>query len=190
MTFQEKNMDRFFLPPGETALLIIDFQEKLAALMKYRDQALRNCRILIETAKRFGIPVWITEQYPEGLGKTLPEILELLPQNRPWVKTHFDSCREAGFLERITQDGRKRFLLCGLEAHVCVLQTAWGLLQRGHRVQVVRDAVCSRKKTDFLSSLEWLKEAGAVITTTELAVFQLLERSGTEAFKALFPMLK
>jgi nicotinamidase-related amidase len=178
-------MDRFLLPPQETALLMIDFQEKLAAVMKYREEVVRNGRLLIEAAGLLGIPVWLTEQYPQGLGSTLPEIRGLLPEVQPLVKTHFDCCREPGFLERITRDGRKRFILTGMEAHVCVLLTASGLLRQGFKVQVVRDAVCSRKKTDYQTALEWLREAGAVITTTETVIFQFLERSGTEAFKTL-----
>lgn len=183
-------MDRFLLPVSEVSLGLIDLQVKLAAGMPYREQVIRNCLLLLEVASLFKIPVWVTEQYPQGLGPTLPELQEALPDYQPFQKTTFDCCREEGFWEKIGAGGRNHILLTGIEAHVCVLQTALGLLRKGYQVQVVRDAVCSRKKTDFKTAIEWMRDAGAVITTTETVVFQLLSKSGTEAFKTLSPKIR
>jgi isochorismate hydrolase len=183
-------MDKFILDQQAAALVIIDIQERLAAVMKYKDQVVGNCLHLIELAKLLKIPILQTEQYPKGLGKMLPEIQEVLPAYAPFEKTDFDSCREEGFLEKVASMGRKKLILTGMEAHVCVLQTALGLIKEGYTVHVVQDAVASRYKKDFKVGIEFMRSAGIVITSTEMVLFQLLERSGTEPFKLISKRLK
>ena len=183
-------MEKYFLNYQEAALLIIDIQERLAAVMKYKDQVADNCLHLIELAKLLEIPILLTEQYPKGLGKTLPEIQEVLPEYAPFEKTDFNSCREEGFLEKVLSMGRKKLILTGMEAHVCVLQTALGLIKEGYAVHVVQDVVASRYKKNFKVGIELMRSAGTVITSTETVLFQLLERSGTEPFKIISKRLK
>ena len=183
-------MDKYFLNSQEVALVIIDIQEKLAAVMKYKEQVIDNCLHLIELAKILQIPLLLTEQYPKGLGTTIPEIQEVLPDYAPFQKTAFDCCREAGFLEKIASLGRKKLILTGMETHVCVLQTALGLMKEGYAVQVVQDAVCSRSKKNFKVGIEFMRDSGTVITGTETVLFQLLERAGTEPFKIISKRIK
>ena len=144
-----------------------------------------NCLHLVELAKLLGIPILLTEQYPKGLGPTLEEIKTALPAYEPFEKTAFDCCREIGFIEKVAASGRQKILLTGMETHICVLQTALGLIQAGYSVQVIQDACCSRTKDNFKIGIEWLRDAGAVITGTETVLFQLLEKAGTEPFKVI-----
>jgi nicotinamidase-related amidase len=183
-------MDKFFLNQQNTALVIIDIQEKLAAVMKHKDQVVNNCLHLVELAGLLNIPILLTEQYPKGLGTTIPEIQEALPVYSPFEKTAFNCCQEAGFLGKVASIGRKTLLLTGMETHVCVLQTSLGLMQEGYHVQVVQDAVCSRTKSNFRSGLGFMRDAGTVITNTETVLFQILERAGTEAFKVISRRIK
>ena len=183
-------MDKYFLSQQEVALVIIDIQDKLAAVMRYKEQVVTQCLHLIELAKLYRIPILLTEQYPKGLGPTVSEIKEALPTYAPFEKTAFNCCLETGFLEKVRSLGRKTLLMTGIEAHVCVWQTSLGLMKQGYAVQVVRDAVCSRTKANFRSGLELMRDAGAVITTTETVLFQILERAGTEAFKVISQRIK
>jgi len=183
-------MDKFFLNQQEVALVIIDIQDKLAAVMRHKEQVVTHCLHLIILAKLLQIPILLTEQYPKGLGPTISEIKEALPEYAPFEKTAFNGCQEAGFLEKVASTGRKKLLLTGMETHVCVLQTSLGLMKQGYSVQVVQDAVCSRTKNNFRSGLEYMRDAGTVITNTETVLFQILDRAGTEAFKVISQRIK
>jgi len=178
-------MDRFFLKHSETIFVLIDIQEKLAAAMKMKDAVVENCLHLIELSKLLDIPVVLTEQYPRGLGRTLDEIRKAIPSYEPFEKTSFDCCSEAGFIPKVSSYGRNSIVLAGMESHICILQTALGLLTSGYAVQVPADAVCSRKKGNHKTAMHFIRDAGGVITATETVLFQLLERAGTEAFKTI-----
>lgn len=158
--------------------------------MKFRDKVTLNCLHLIEAAKLFGIPIVITEQYPKGLGFTIHEIKDALPEYQPLEKVEFDCCKGEGFLARIASLQRKQIILTGMETHVCVLQTCLSLLKENYDVHLVSDAVCSRKKDDFFTGREMMKDAGAVVTCTETVLFQLLERAGTPEFRAISKRIK
>jgi nicotinamidase-related amidase len=184
-------MDRFFLDRAEAVLVIVDIQQRLASVMAERRKVTSNCLHLIEAARLFHIPVVVTEQYPKGLGPTVEEIKEALPANvMPVEKLAFGCCGEARFMEVLSSAARMKVMLTGMEAHVCVLQTCLGLLKNGYHVHMISDAVCSRKKDDFVTGIEMARDAGAVITSTETALFQLLERAGTEEFKAISRRIK
>ncbi|MFH0788039.1 MAG: hydrolase [Pseudomonadota bacterium] len=183
-------MDKFFINEQDTALFIIDIQDKLAAAMRHKGQVVNNTLHLIELAKLLQIPILATEQYPKGLGPTLAEIREALPVYAPFEKGSFDCCQEAGFLDKVAALGRKKLLLTGMETHICVLQTGLGLMKAGYVVQVIQDAVCSRTKNNFATGISILDRAGAVITGTETVLFQLLQKAGTEAFKAISKRIK
>ncbi len=183
-------LEKFELNKENTVLLIVDIQEKLAAVMQERDAVVRNNLHLIELAKMLNMTVVVTEQYPKGLGKTVPEIREALPDYQPIEKMTFDCCGKPSFLDDLKKQGKRTVLLTGMETHICVLQTCIGLLKGGFTVQVVQDAVCSRTKQNWKIGIEFMRDAGAVITGTETALFQLLKVAGTEEFKKISQRIK
>ncbi len=183
-------MDKFFLDKSDVAIVIVDIQERLAAVMDERQKVIANCLHLIEGARLLGVPVLITEQYPKGLGPTVSEIREAAPDYRPIEKIMFNCCREPLFMGRLLETGRKKIVLSGMETHVCVLQTCVGLLKEGYGVHVAGDAVCSRSKDNFGAGLDYMRDAGAVITCAETVLFQLLERAGTEEFRTISKRIK
>ena len=183
-------LDKFFLDREDTVLLVVDIQEKLAAVMKERDRVVGNNLHLIELAKMIGMPVMVTEQYPRGLGKTVAEIREALPFYRPNEKMTFDCCGQPAFLEELKEHNKRSVVLTGMETHICVLQTCLGLLKGGINVHIARDAVCSRTEENWKAGVEFMREAGAVVTSTETVLFQLLKVAGTEEFKKISQRIK
>jgi len=183
-------LDKFFLDKEDTVLLIVDIQEKLAAVMTEKDKVVRNNLHLIELAKMIGMPVMVTEQYPRGLGPTVAEIRDALPFYRPIEKMTFDCCGQPPFLEELKEHNKRNVVLTGMETHICVLQTCIGLLKGGINVHVVKDAVCSRTKENWKTGVEFMREAGAVVTSTETVLFQLLKVAGTEEFKKISQRIK
>jgi nicotinamidase-related amidase len=183
-------MEKFFLRRDESLLLIIDIQEKLAAVMKMKDAVVGNCLHLIELSKMLHIPVLVTEQYPKGLGHTVEDIRNAIPDYKPAEKMAFSCCEEPAFIEEVKDLDRKTVILTGMETHICVLQTCIGLLHNGFDVHLVSDAVCSRTKANWKTGIEFMRDAGAVITSTETVLFQLLNRAGTEEFRTISKRIK
>lgn len=183
-------MRTFLLDRADSALVVVDIQERLAAVMSKRERVTTNTVHLIAAARLLALPVILTEQYPKGLGQTVDEVKSELAVYEPFEKTHFSCCDEPGFLGMVSALGKRNIIISGMETHVCVLQTVLGLLREGYGVHLVADAVCSRKKDDYLIGLGVAREAGAVITSTETALFQLLRRAGTEEFKAISRRIK
>jgi nicotinamidase-related amidase len=173
-------------------LVVTDVQERLFGAMdaERRDEMVRNLKILLTAARRLGTPVVVTEQYPKGLGRTLPELRVLLDESPPIEKTTFSACGAAGFTERVAGHAAEPVILTGVEAHVCVLLTALDLLSKGYRVSIIADAVCSRREATMDVGLAQARQAGAVITSTETVVFQLLGGSDTEAFREISKLLR
>lgn len=178
-------MTKYALRREDTLVIVIDIQDRLAGVMKHRESVVANTLHLIELARLTGMPIVVTEQYPKGLGQTVDEIRRALPDLRPVEKLTFSCCDENSFLDEVNGHGRKTAVLTGMETHVCVLQTCLGLLDRGFVVHVVNDAVCSRTKENWRTGLEFMRDAGAVVTSTEIALFQALRVAGTEEFKAV-----
>jgi nicotinamidase-related amidase len=177
---------------GGAVLVVIDIQE---ALMKAMDPEIgknlpRNLQVLIAFAREMGIPILATEQYPRGLGRTIPEIKKELGDLPLIEKVSFSCCRVDAFSEALSRLGRKQVIVTGIETHVCVLQTAADLIEEGYGVQVVADAVCSRRRLDWEIGLRWIEKNGAMITTTEIIAFQLLKEAGTDEFKKLSKLVK
>lgn len=184
-------MDRkYFLDKEDSLLLIVDIQERLAAVMKDREKVVGNCLHLIELAKMISIPVVVTEQYPKGLGRTVAELQAAVPGYQPIEKIAFNCCGEPAFLAHIKKINKKKIILVGMETHVCVLQTATGLLQDGFTVHAVQDAICSRTEENRRTGIEFMRDAGAVVTCTETVLFQLLKVAGTEEFKKISARIK
>jgi nicotinamidase-related amidase len=183
--------EKFFLDRDNAVLVIIDVQERLCRAM---DEAVlrkltSNTSILQEAARELGIPVLVTEQYVKGIGETIPALKEKISE--PAIeKMTFSCCGEAPFPERLKSLGRKQIIVTGMEAHVCVLQTVIDLLDAGYHVHLVRDAVMSRKKDNWRVGVEMAAAAGAVITSTETALFQLLRGAGTDEFRRLSKLVK
>jgi nicotinamidase-related amidase len=183
-------MEKFFLDRNSAALLIIDIQEKLAAVMKMKDAVIGNCLHLIELSRMLGIPIILTEQYSKGLGPTVEAIRNALPDCRPIEKLTFSCCDEPSFTDAIRQQKKKTLIVTGMETHICILQTSIGLLREGYHVHLVKDAVCSRTKENWKIACEFLRDAGGIITGTETVLFQLLKIAGTEEFKAISKRIK
>jgi nicotinamidase-related amidase len=183
-------IDKYVLDKEDSVLLIIDIQERLAVVMREKDRVVGNTRHLIELAKMIGLPVVVTEQYPKGLGRTVPELQTAIPDGKPIEKLAFNCCGEPAFLSEIRRLDRKKVVVAGMETHICVLQTTVGLLQEGFVPHVVQDAMCSRTEENWKTGIEFMRDAGAVITCTETVLFQLLKAAGTEEFKAISKRIK
>jgi nicotinamidase-related amidase len=170
------------------ALLIVDMQDKLLALIDDREQVVARIVSLIQGARALNVPVWATEQYPRGLGPTTAQIATLIP-DRP-AKTNFHCCAVPQFLEQLYGRHIRHVTVAGIEAHVCVAQTALELLDMGFRVQVPADAVTARRRIDWEFALRRLEHAGAVVTTTEAVLFEWSETSDRPEFKAISELVK
>jgi nicotinamidase-related amidase len=169
-------------------LLVVDLQDKLLALIPERQAVVANTTALIRGARALGLPVWGTEQYPRGLGPSTAAVAELIPE-RP-AKTSFHCCAIPQFLEQLYGRNIRHVTVAGIEAHVCVAQTALELLDLGFRVQVPADAVASRRKIDWEFGLRRLEHAGAVVSSTESTLFEWTERSDRPEFKAISEIVK
>ncbi len=188
-----KCLHDFTLPPKQTALIIVDFQERLFPAMDpdCREETLKNTGLLLELARVLRMPILYTEQYPDGLGVTVPEVTEKLPEGgEPFSKVEFSCWRAEGFAQQFRYLGLEAAILIGMESHVCVLGTALDMLREGVRVHVPADAVASRTEPNRRTGLELMDRAGAVISSTETVIFQMLGRAGTPEFKALSKLLK
>jgi len=185
-----KEVEAFLLDAGDATLVIVDAQERLAAVMDERGKVVKNIGYLIELAKDFKIPIIVTEQYPKGLGYTVPEIAGMLPEGSPIEKLAFDCCGEGAFLDTLKKHGRKKVIVTGMETHVCVLQTVLSLIKAGYIVHLVSDAVCSRDADNKRTALEMLARAGAVVTCAETVLFQVMKRAGTDEFRKISKMIK
>jgi nicotinamidase-related amidase len=179
------------LDPARTALLLVDVQERLCSAMPPADLArlLKYARALLGAARELGIPVLASEQYPKGLGPTLPALRELLP-SPPLEKSHFSCAADPAFLSALKATGRRQVVMAGMETHVCVFLTARDLTASGYEVQVCADAVTSRTEEHRRVGLDLCRDALAHVTTAETAIFDLLHESGTPSFRKIAPLVK
>ena len=180
----------YLLNPGNTVLVAIDFQERLFPVMHDKEKLLRQVVKLIQGARVLEIPVILTEQYPKGLGPTLPEIAGLLPDVKPIEKTCFSCCDAESFNSALEATNRKQVLICGIEAHICVYQTAVALSQADYEVQVVADCVSSRDPENKMVSLFKMGFTGITPTTMETALFELLKIASGDKFKQISNIVK
>jgi nicotinamidase-related amidase len=176
---------------GQAALVLVDVQERLCTAMPAADLArlLKYARALLGAARELGLPVLATEQYPRGLGPTLPALRELLPA-APLEKLHFSCAADPGFAAALRATGRQQVVVAGMEAHVCVFLTARDLVGQGFDVHVCADAVASRTEEHRQRGLSLCAAAGAVVTTAETTLFDLLRQAGTQEFKKLAPLVR
>src|SRR5579871_4753455 len=180
------------LLPEECALLVIDIQEKLLPPIFNKDALVRNAQLLIRMANILEFPTLVSTQYTRGLGPTVPEIASLLSLRHPIDKLEFSCFSNDQFCGSMKSlpGNRNTLLLCGMETHICVMQTALGALNRGFLVHVASDAVGSRTEANWSVGLKRMETAGALISSTETIIYELLRASGTPAFKAMLPYLK
>jgi nicotinamidase-related amidase len=180
----------------ECALVVIDIQDKLLSPIFEKDRLVRNAQLLIRAAGILKIPALVTTQYAKGLGTTVPEIAALLPGLPPGVEPFdktlfscFGSDLFCAALKRMSGN-RNTLLLCGMESHICVTQTALAALREGYLVHVASDAVSSRSKFNWKIGLDRMRAAGTVISSTEMMIYELMRSSSSAAFKELLPFLK
>lgn len=180
------------LDAEQCALLVIDLQQKLLPPIFHKAQIVRNTQLLIRAAGILRIPALVSTQYAKGLGETVPEIAALLTGTAPVDKTPF-SCFGSdifcSLLKRLPGQ-RNTLLLCGMETHICVTQTALGALREGYLVHVASDAVSSRTEWNWKVGLDRMRAAGAIISSTEMMIYELMRSSSSVAFKELLPHLK
>lgn len=173
-------------------LVVIDIQEKLLPAVLNPEALVRNVRLLIRLATILEIPVLLTTQYARGLGATVAGVAELLPTVRAIDKLEFGCFAREEFRTTLRElpGPRTTVLLCGMESHICVMQTALGALENGYMVHVAADAVSSRSELNWRLGLERMAAAGCVISSTEMMMYELLRQSGTGQFKQMLPYIK
>ncbi len=176
------------MSPGDTALLVVDVQEKLVPAIAGHRRVVWNIGRLIDGAKVLGLAVWATEQYPKGLGPTVPELAARLGPIPAKLTFSCSGC--PGLFDVLRGGGRSKVLVCGVEAHVCVGQTVLDLLAEGFRVYVAADATGARRPADCEIALRRMESAGAVLTTTEAALFEWCQVAGTPEFKEISRLVK
>lgn len=184
---------RELLSRHDSRLLVVDMQEKLLPAIAGRKRILANCLKLARAAQVLDVPVFATEQYPRGLGGTVPELAELIDDRPDKVRFSCGEVLQWGTAAEPTDPAladRRRVVVAGIEAHVCVLQTVFDLLAAGFEVSVVADAVGSRRRLDWRIALQRLTSGGAMVTTTESVLFEWCEVAGTEEFKQISQLVK
>jgi nicotinamidase-related amidase len=180
------------LDAERSALIVVDIQEKLLPPIFQKEQLVCNSKLLIRAAGVLKIPAIVSTQYAKGLGKTVPEVASLLPETDAIDKDRFSCFGSEVFctlLKRLP-GSRNTLLLCGMESHICVAQTALAALREGYLVHVASDAVSSRTEWNWKIGLERMRAAGAVISSTEMMIYELMRSSSSPAFKEMLPHLK
>jgi len=180
------------LESDQCALVVVDIQEKLLPPIFEKEQLVKNSKLLIRAASVLKIPAIVSRQYAKGLGQTVPEIASLLPETKVIDKDRFSCFGSDVFcmlLKRLPGN-RNTLLLCGMESHICVMQTALAALREGYLVHVASDAVSSRTEWNWKVGLERMRDAGAVISSTEMMIYELMRSSSSPAFRELLPYLK
>jgi len=180
------------LESDQCALIVVDIQEKLLPPIFQKDQLVSNSKLLIRAAGVLKIPAVISTQYAKGLGKTVPEIASLLPETEAIDKDRFSCFGSDSFCAHLKRlpGNRNTLLLCGMESHICVMQTALAAVGEGYIVHVASDAISSRTEWNWKVGLERMRAAGAVISSTEMMIYELMRSSSSPAFKEMLPHLK
>ncbi|MDC1068817.1 hydrolase [Candidatus Kapabacteria bacterium] len=176
---------------NDTCLVVIDVQEKLFPHIYENQDLEKNIATLIAGFKTMDLPVIVTEQYTKGLGITIDSIKNTLNDSyKPLEKMTFSCCGDDSFMSQIRMINKKNIILCGIETHVCVLQTAIDLKEKGFNVCIINDCVSSRKLSDKLTAIERMKQENIYISSKESILFELLKKSGTDVFKKISKLVK
>jgi nicotinamidase-related amidase len=175
---------------AKAGLVVVDIQERLLPAIFERERLFQNALRLVKGAAALQIPILVTEQYRKGIGPTVPEVAAAIAEFAPLEKLTFSACAAQGVLGLLQAKAREDIILCGIEAHVCVCQTCLDLLDNGFRVFVAADAIASRTPENHRLALDRMAAAGAVMVSTEMILFELLERAGTDEFKQILSLIK
>ncbi|SDJ22554.1 isochorismatase family protein [Billgrantia gudaonensis] len=173
------------LERNKSLLLVVDLQAGLVPVIDGGDQAVAEASWLGGVAEALDVPVWVTEQNPRGLGGSAPRLLEAVPRHRLWHKVHFSAMSEPDFADALAGSGRYQVVICGTEAHICVLQTGLGLLEAGYEVYWLADATASRRAEEAALARSRMVQAGAVPVSADMAAYEWLERCDGERFKSV-----
>ena len=171
-------------------LVIVDMQERIIPKIFDQHIVISNVITLIKSARILNIPIIVTEQYPKGLGSTIPEIKDLIVPWQPIEKICFSCFGNGDFLKKLKELKRDNIILCGIESHVCIMQTALDGLKSEYSVFFVKDAISSRTENNRKTGFERMSQAGAIPVSTEMAMFELLREAGTDKFKQMVGMIK
>jgi hypothetical protein len=191
VTIERLNPARNMLRPERTVIVAVDLQERLLPAIADRDRVVRNTVLILRLAEVLGLPVVLTTQYRKGLGETVAEVRDAAPNIEPLDKTSFGCFQDEAFLRRLSElGGRDQLVVTGVESHICVAQTVLGALEKSYQAHVVSDAVGSRTEENREVGLRRMERAGALISSAEMCVYELLGRSDAPAFKKMLPHLK
>ncbi len=178
------------IPVEQSAAIIIDIQEKLFPHMQERQSLRENCRKLIQGLTVLDVPFILTEQYPNGLGPTIAPLKFLLPENHPLEKIAFSCCKSETFNVQLAMLKRKKVIVAGIEAHVCILQTVIDLIEQTYQPVVIEDCISSRNINDKIIAVQRMRQEGAIISSCESILFELCRQAGTEKFRAISRIVK
>ena len=178
------------LKTKESCLVVVDVQGKLAQLMYEKEMLFKNVKILIKAANILNIPILWCQQYPQGLGETVEDIAELLKNNEPINKTSFDCFGDEKFRTKLSGLDKKNIILCGMETHICLYQTAKSLLREKYNVELIADAVSSRTLQNKQIAIDRMRVEGANIGSTEMVLFELLKDAKEAGFKDIAKLVK
>ncbi|HYH23548.1 MAG TPA: isochorismatase family protein [Azospirillum sp.] len=178
------------LSSERSVLVVVDVQERLMPAVHEWERVVNNAGVLLRTATQMGVPVVASEQYSKGLGPTVTAVRDLLPPGSIVEKIHFSAAYEPAFMDRLDSHGRDQIVLCGSEAHVCVMQTALGLRALGRTVFIVADATSSRNPANAEAGIARMRVNGVEVVTTEMVVFEWLHRADVPVFKSVLAHIK
>lgn len=174
----------------DTAALVVDYQEKLVPAIANQEEIVAKSAIFVQGLREIGVPIAVTQQYTKGLGETVPAMREALGEFTPMEKSSFSAMGCEAFAEWVKAQGKKTILVCGVEAHICVLQSIMDLLREGYRVFIVADCVGSRVEYNREYAIQRAVQEGAFVTTCEGALFEMVQGAGTPHFKAISKLVK
>ena len=178
------------LSRDNTGIVIMDVQEKLMPVMGRKERVVDNILKLIHLSKLYNLPVILTEQYPKWLGPTISEIKETLTSYEPLKKMHFNCCDADNFNTRLESEGLTNIILTGVESHNCVCLTCFSLLEKGYTIHVPQDAIDSRTDENWRIGIKLMRGAGALVTSTETVIYQILKKAGTKEFKEILKITR
>lgn len=178
------------LKTDDAAFVLVDVQGKLANLMYKKERLFENLQILVQGIKELALPIVWAEQYPQGLGETIPELKQILDNQTPLPKKSFSVCGEPSLMKKIEESGRREIIVAGIETHVCVYQTVADLLEKSYGVTIIADAISSRSKHNKRIGIKKMVELGAKISSVEIILFELMTTADHNKFKAISKLVK
>ncbi|MEE9151122.1 MAG: hydrolase [Thermoplasmata archaeon] len=187
---EEQKHHPAILNRDNAVLIVVDVQEKLLPYVADKEKVTENLRLLIRFADIMDIPIVLTEHYPKGLGVTVPKIKEVLKEYEPIEKVIFSCFGSEKFKSKLKELGVKRLMLSGIESHICIEQTSLDAVSQGYEVHVIADAISSRTPRNLEIGLEKMRQFGAVISSTEMAMYEIMERADTKEFKEVLKLVK